>query len=172
LPGAGGEEMVPPHDDERPSWREIDRLRDRSPHTRRRERSESHLEKALRSKWLKERYLKEVEKFFSGKKGSEEHEKALKAIHRAYGTNRFNRAVKKYIEEYGLPEDWGTLILLLDHKDPGIVCQALEALKNLYPQKGLVEQQGFVSKTRVLAMTARQEEVREAAQSILEEIQA
>ncbi len=160
-----------PYDD-RPSWREIDRLRDRSPHTRRRERSESSLEKALRSKWLKEKYLKEVEKLFSGKKGSEEHAKLLKAIHRSYGTSRFNRVVRRYIEEFGLPEDWGTLILLLDHKDPEIVCKALEALKDLYPQKGLVEKQGFVSKARVLAMTARKEKVREAAQLVLEEIRA
>ena len=161
-----------PYDDERPSWREIDRLRDRSPHTKRRKSSESELEKALRSKWLKERYLKEVEKLFSGKKASAEHDKALKAIHKAYGTNRFNRTVKKYVEEYGLPEDWGTLILLLDHKDPQIVCQALEALKALYPEKGLVEKQGFLSKARVLAMTARKEEVREAAQLVLDEIEA
>jgi len=161
-----------PYDDERPSWREIDRLRDRSPHTRRRESSKSELEKALDSKWLKERYLKEVEKLFSGKKGSPEHDKALKAIHKAYGTNRFNRTVKKYVEEFGLPEDWGTLILLLDTKDAGIVCQALEALKALYPEKGLVEKQGFLSKARVLALTARKEEIREAAQLVLEELEA
>jgi len=34
---------------ERPSWREIDKMRDRSPHTRRRDRSETQIEKALKS---------------------------------------------------------------------------------------------------------------------------
>ncbi len=160
-----------PYDD-RPSWREIDRLRDRSSHTRRPEKDQPELEKALNSKWLKERYLKEVEKLFSGKKGSAEHDKALKAIHRTYGTTRFNTTVRKYVKEFGLPEDWGTLILLLDAKDVSIVCQALEALKGLYPQKGLVERQGFLSKARVLAMTAQKDEIREAAQVVLEELGA
>ncbi len=163
-----------PYDDERerPSWREIDRLRDRSPHTRRRKSSESEIERALKSKWLKERYLKEVEKLFAGKKGSKEHDKALEKIHKSYGTNRFHKAVRDYVKEYGFPEDWGTLILLLDHKDQAIVCEALKALKNLYPEKGLVEQQGFVSKVRVLSMTAKEDEVRDTALMVLEEIGA
>ncbi len=163
-----------PYDDDRdrPSWREIDRMRDRSPHTRRRDHSQTQVEKALKSKWLKERYLKEVEKLFAGKKGSKEHDKALEKIHKSYGTNRFHKAVRDYVKEYGLPEDWGTLILLLDHKDGQIVCQALQALKELYPEKGLVEQQGFVSKVRVLSMTAKEDEVRDTALSVLEEIRA
>lgn len=159
------------YDDERPSWREIDRRRDRSPHTRSRQK-ETQVERALKSKWLKERYLKEVEKLFSGKKGSEEHDKALSRIHKAYGTNRFNKAVKDYVKEYGLPEDWGTLILLLDHREEEIVCQALKALKGLYPSKGPVEQQGFLSKVRVLSMTAKSERVQEEALAVLDELQA
>ncbi len=162
-----------PYDDEkeRPSWREIDRLRDRSPHTRRR-REETQVERALKNKWLKERYLKEVEKLFAGKKGTREHEKALEKIHKSYGTNRFNKAVKDYVKEYGLPEDWGTLILLLDHRDEEIVCGALRALKKLYPGKGPVEQQGFMSKVRVLSMTAKSEKVQEEALAVLDELQA
>ncbi len=162
-----------PYDDEkeRPSWREIDKMRDRSPHTRRR-RDETSTERALKNKWLKERYLKEVEKLFAGKKGSKEHDKALQKIHKAYGTNRFNKAVRDYVKEYGLPEDWGTLILLLDHKDAEIVCEALRALKGLYPEKGRLEQQGFVSKLRVLSLTSKSEKVQEEAMALLEELQA
>ncbi len=162
-----------PYDDERerPSWREIDRMRDRSPHTRRR-REETQVERALKSKWLKERYLKEVEKLFAGKKGTKEHEKALERIHRSYGTNRFTKAVRDYVKEYGLPEDWGTLILLLDHRDEEIVCEALKALKGLYASKGPVEQQGFMSKVRVLSMTAKSEKIQEEALAVLEELQA
>ncbi len=162
-----------PYDDERErlSWREIDKLRDRSPHTRRR-REETQAERALKNKWLKERYLKEVEKLFAGKKGSKDHEKALQKIHKAYGTNRFTKAVRDYVKEYGLPDDWGTLILLLDHKDAEIVCEALKALKELYPDKGPVEQQGFMSKVRVLSLTSKSERVQEEALAVLEELQA
>ncbi len=156
---------------ERPSWREIDKMRDRSPHTRRR-RDETKAERALKNKWLKERYLKEVEKLFAGKKGTKEHDKALQKIHKAYGTSRFNKAVRDYVKEYGLPEDWGTLILLLDHKDTEIVCQALKALKGLYPSKGPVEQQGFMSKVRVLSRTSKSEKIQDEALAVLEELQA
>jgi len=161
-----------PYDDERerPSWREIDRLKDRSPHTRRRERSQTEVEKALKSKWLKERYLKEVEKLFAGKKGTKEHEKALAQVHKTYGTNRFHKAVRNYVKEYGFPEDWGTLILFLDHRDTEIVCQALTALKELYPEKGRVERQGFISKVRILSMTAKADEVRDTALHVLHEL--
>ncbi|OAG28340.1 hypothetical protein [Thermodesulfatator autotrophicus] len=154
---------------ERPTWREIDKMRDRSPHTRHR-KDETALESALKDKWMKERYLKEVEKLFAGKKGTPEHDKALSRIHKSYGTNRFNKAVRDYVKEYGLPEDWGTLILLLDHRDVEIVCGAMKALKELYPAKGPVEKQGFLSKMRVLSMTAKSEKVQEEAMALLDEL--
>lgn len=163
-----------PYDEEkeRPSWREIDRMKDRSPHTRRREGAKTGIEKALQSKWLKERYLKEVEKLFSGKKGTKEHDKALEKIHKTYGTSRFHKAVRDYVKEYGFPEDWGTLILFLDHRDAEIICEALSALKALYPEKGRVERQGFISKVRILSMTAKADQVREKALDVLHELEA
>ncbi len=160
-----------PYDDERqrPSWREIDKMRDRSPHTRSR-KDETELEKALKDRWMKERYLKEVEKLFAGKKGTKDHDKALARIHKSYGTNRFNKAVRDYVKEYGLPEDWSTLILLLDHRDDKIVCEAMQALKAIYPSKGPLEQQGFISKIKVLSMTAKSAKVQEEAMVLLEEL--
>ncbi len=114
--------------------------------------------------------MEELEKLFSGKKGTKEHQKLYEAIHKTYGSNKFHRTVERYIQEYGLPEDWGTLILLLDHKKPEIVRQALEALKGLYPQKGLVEKQGFISKVKIIALTAEDDLLRADAETTLEEI--
>ncbi|WP_456432685.1 hypothetical protein [Thermosulfuriphilus sp.] len=161
-----------PYDDERerPSWREIDRRRDRSRHTSRHREPLSRVERALKSPWLKQKYMEELEKLFSGKKGTKEHQKLYEAIHKTYGSNKFHRTVERYIQEYGLPEDWGTLILLLDHKKPEIVRQALEALKGLYPQKGLVEKQGFISKVKIIALTAEDDLLRADAETTLEEI--
>ena len=155
----------------RPSWREIDRRRDRSSHTRLKERHEREsTQRALtRSGWLKEKYLKEVEKLFSGKKGTPEHEKALKKLQNAYGTKRFTKAARDYVKEYGLPEDWNTLILLLEVNDEKLICDTLESLSRLAPERSPIERQGFLAKVRSLLMVTESTRVRACAEKILAE---
>lgn len=160
-------------DEKKKSWREIDKLRDRSRHRGRQRRDErGALEKALQDKRMKDRYLKEAERLFQGPKGRPEHAKDLRAIHDSYGTPRFGRAVRHYVETYGLPDEWGTLLLLLDLTDqPRIVCQAIEALGRMAPNKGTVERKGLLGKLRVLALTACDPEIQENAQAELAGLQ-
>jgi hypothetical protein len=153
---------------DKPSWREIDRGRDRSRHVSRDESSRQ--EKSLRSTWVKEQYLKEVDKIFQGTKGGKEHKKALDAIHRHYGTSKFGSAVKKYLKEYGLPEDWSTLMLLLDYKDEEVGLQAIESLKALAPERTLVETQGFRDKLEILAITGSSSRLISLAEKVSQEL--
>ena len=116
--------MTPPYDPdsderEKPSWREIDRKRDRSRHVSRDKRGRE--EKSLQSTWAKQQYLKKVNKLFQGEKGGKEHKAALDAIHRHYGSSKFASAVKKYLKKYGIPNDWSTLMLMLDYKDDEVL---------------------------------------------------
>ncbi len=160
--------MVRYHDeDERDqiSWREIDRRRDRSPHAPKEPPKER--ERPRKSDWLKKRYRKEVEKLFMGKKGSKKHQKALDDLDRLHGTDQFDEAVRNYLEEYGLPEDWSTLSLLLDYSDPEKVSEILRVMKNLYEERTPVEKQGFKAKLDILAMTANDSDLREVAEEIL-----
>jgi hypothetical protein len=158
------------HDDdddrEKLSWREIDKMRDHSRHVSR--EPKSFRERSLRSDWAKKQHLREAEKFFQGQKGSEEYKKAYTALHDKYGTPRFEEAAKKFIQEFGPPDDWGTLILLLDAKDPALVQAALGPLKGLYQKRSLIEQKGLKGKLKVLAMTARDKNLREEAMKTLE----
>ena len=165
--------MVPPFDSdsdekEKPSWREIDRRRDRSRHVSRDERSSK--EKSLRSTWAKEQYLKKVDKFFQGKKGGKEHKAALNAIHNNYGTNKFASSVKKYLEEYGIPEDWSTLMLLLDFKDDEVLLEVIEVMKALAPERSPMERHGFRDKLEILSLTASSSQVITLAESVLKEL--
>ena len=149
--------MTPPYDPDsddrdRPSWREIDRKRDRSRHVTRDKTSRK--EKSLRSTWAKQQYLKEVGKFFQGEKGGKEHKVALDAIHRHYGTGKFASAVKKYLKKYGIPDDWSTLMLLLDYKDDKVLVQVIEALKEIALERSPLERQGFKDKLEILSFTA------------------
>ncbi len=149
------------------SWREIDRMRDRGGADR---NTKSSLEKALEDPRFKARYLQEAERLFMGAKGRSEHDKDLQAIHDAFGTPQFHEQVKSYIEKYGLPEDWRTLILLLDLDDPKLVQESIERLAEMAPNKGPVERKGFLGKLKFLAMTADDPEVQELAEEILEEL--
>jgi hypothetical protein len=165
--------MVPPFDSdsderEKPSWRDIDRKRDRSSHVSRDEHSRS--EKSLRSTWAKEQYLKEVDKLFQGEKGSKEHKAARNAIHTSYGTSKFASSVKKYLKKYGIPDDWSTLMLLLDYKDDEVLVQVIETLKEIAAERSPVERQGFKDKLEILAITASSSSIISLADKLSREL--
>lgn len=150
---------------ERISWREIDRRKDRSPYAPKEEPKDRT--KLRRSQWIKKHYRKEVSKLFMGKKGTKKHQKAIEDIDRYYGTDQFEKAVKSYLDQYGLPDDWSTLSLLLDYSDPEKVLQVLGAMKNLYETRSPLEKQGFKAKVDILAMTARDHDLRDFAEEML-----
>jgi hypothetical protein len=153
---------------EKPSWREIDRRRDRSRHASRDKRSRK--EKSVRSTWAKAQYLKEVDKFFTGKKGGKEHKTALNAIHRAYGTSRFATSVNKYLRKYGIPDDWSTLMLMLDYRDDQVVAQVIEAMQALAPERSAIEKRGFMDKLEIISFTASSSQIISLVESILKEL--
>jgi hypothetical protein len=153
------------------SWKEIDRKRDKGRSARNRKDKRSNLERALEDPRMKERYLKEAEKLFMGAKGRPQHSKDLMAIHESYGRAKFLSTVKHYVDTYGMPDDWGTLLLLLDIKnDSELVCKAIEALCELVDKKGTVEQKGLKSKLKVLSLIARDPQIRETAEIQLTEL--
>ncbi len=161
--------MVRYHDeDEREeiSWKEIDRRKDRSPYAPK--EMPQDRERSQRSQWMKKHYRKEVDKLFMGKKGTKKHQKAREDIDRYHGTNQFEGAVKAYLDQYGLPDDWSTLSLLLDYSDAEKVLQALMAMKNLYEARTPMEKQGFKAKVDILAMTARDRDLRDFAEEMLQ----
>jgi hypothetical protein len=147
------------------SWREIDRIRDRSPHAPKeapKERARSR-----RSEWVMRKYRKEADKLFMGKKGTKKHQKARNDIDRFHGTDQFEAAVKAYLDQYGLPDDWSTLSLLLDYSDAQEVLKVLTAMKNLYETRTPMEKQGFKAKVDILAMTSHDNDLRDFAEELL-----
>lgn len=160
--------MVRYHDEderERISWREIDRRRDRSPHAPKEKPQDR--ERSLQSEWRKKQYRKEVEKLFMGKRGTKKHQKALSDIDRYHGTDQFETAVKAYLDQYGLPDDWSTLSLLLDYSDPEKVLEVLTAMRNLYETRTPMEKQGFKAKLDILAMTTNNSDLRDFSEEML-----
>ena len=150
---------------EKISWREIDRRKDRSPYAPKEDPKEKA--KSRRSEWVMKKYRKEADKLFMGKKGTKKHQKALNDIDRLHGTDQFEAAVKAYLDQYGLPEDWSTLSLVLDYSDPETVSGAIQAMKPLHELRSLMEQQGFKAKLDILAMTTRNSDLRDLAEEVL-----
>jgi hypothetical protein len=150
---------------EKISWREIDRRKDRSPYAPK-ETSRDEV-RSRRSEWVMKKYRKEADKLFMGKKGTKKHQKAHHDIDRYQGTDQFEPAVKTYLDQYGLPDDWSTLSLLLDYSDSEKVLQVLAAMKDLYEARSPVEKQGFKAKVDILAMTATDSDLRDFAEEML-----
>jgi hypothetical protein len=116
---------------------------------------------------MMKKYRKEADKLFMGKKGTKKHQKAHHDIDRYHGTDQFEPAVKTYVDQYGLPDDWSTLSLLLDYSDSEKVLQVLAAMKDLYETRSPTEKQGFKAKVDILAMTATDSDLRDFAEEML-----
>ncbi|MCP4717688.1 MAG: hypothetical protein GY868_21400 [Deltaproteobacteria bacterium] len=162
--------MSTDHDDydEKPSWREIDKKKDGSKHVS--DEPAQTRPKSTRKEWAQKMYMKEIENLFKGKKASKEHHTALDTIHQHAGTKKFGTSVRKYIKEYGLPDDWSTLFLLLDYKDIKIVLQSIAKLTELAPEAPINLQEGLKSKLNIMIMTSPNDDVRDAAQDAFEEL--
>jgi hypothetical protein len=159
--------MTSRNDDEREklSWREIDKLRDRSRHVS--GERKGFQERTLRSEWAKKQHLREAEKFFQGKKGTAAYKEAHTALHEKYGSPDFQEAAKNFLQQFGLPDEWGSLLLILDFHEGKWVKEALGAMKIMYQKRSLIEQRGFKGKLKVLVMTTRDKGMRQECEKIL-----
>ena len=166
--------MTPGYDDdddddddrEKPSWRDIDRHRDGSSHVSR-EPGEGR-QKSPRKEWAQKMYLKEIENLFKGKKASKEHAAAIKEMHERAGTKKFGPVAKKYLKEFGMPDDWSTLFLLLDYDDITVAKNAIAALLALAPEAQVNLKEGLKSKLNIIIMTATDDDLREIAEEALQ----
>jgi hypothetical protein len=158
--------MPPRRDDddrERLSWREIDQRRDG---TRHRDKAPARVPKA-QAESIRIQALAQAEALFKGKRGQPEYQRDLKLLEAAHGSKKFPQLAKNFLEEYGLPEEWGALTRFLDYTDPDVVAAALQAMAGQLEKRSRVEQQGFKGRLQVLALTSPHPEIRRVAEDIL-----
>ncbi len=159
--------MAPKRDDgePRPSWREIDQRRDGSSH---RVKAQPSVPKA-QAESVRQQALAQAEALFKGKRARPEYQTDLKKLEAGYGSKKFPALAKKFLEEYGLPEEWGALTRFLDYDDPTAVVAVLQAMAGQMERRTRVEKQGFKGRLQVLSLTSPQAEIRRAAEAILAE---
>jgi hypothetical protein len=154
-------------DQERPNWREIDRLRDRSRHGWTEQKPPGGRKQQEK---IRQEALKQAEALFAGKQQRPEYKKAMAALEDQRATPHFLAAAEKFLKDYGLPEDWRALMLFLDYPDPAIVGEAMTRLHQLASSQSMMELQGLKGKLRTLSLTSRFMEVKDQAAVMLQEI--
>jgi hypothetical protein len=156
--------MAPRDDDERerPSWREIDQRRDGSRH---RAPAKARVPQKEAEK-TRRQALAQAEALFKGKRSRPEYQTALRQLESCHGTKKFPACAKKFLEEYGFPEEWGALMRFLDYPEPAVVVAALQAMASQVDAKTRVEQQGFKGKLQIIALTTGDADLRGLAEEI------
>jgi hypothetical protein len=155
--------------DERPSWREIDKKREKSSHV---SREKAEKEQPGANRWNTGRYKQALEKLFLGNKGTPEHEKLYNKIHKTYGSRGFSTAVEKYVEKYGLPDDVSTLLLLLDSKQPDLISLTIDKLQTIFDGVSPREKEDTRRKLSILAVTEKSADIKEKAAEVAEDLRS
>ena len=158
--------------DERPSWREIDKKRDRSAHVRQEKKEKGGGGRPGADRYEQGRYKEALEKLFQGKKGTLEYQKLHSKIHKSYGSSTFLAHVQKFTQAYGLPEDVSTLLLILDTKDPATTLMAIDKLKEVCATASAREKEDIRRKLSIMSVTDRSGEVKERAREVAEELKS
>ena len=156
--------------DERPSWRDIDKKRDRSSHVSQDKKEKPGGGRPGAGRYEQGRYKEALEKLFQGKKGTLEYQKLYNKIHKAYGSTTFLKHVQNFTQVYGLPEDVSTLLLILDTKDPATMLLAIDKLKDLFAAATAREKEDISRKLSIIGMTDRSADVKERAREVADEL--
>ena len=151
---------------ERLSWKEIDKRKDSSRHVAL-DATPKGKRKAQKAEWLRKMALKQANKVFQGKQGTPRHEVAVNELQQHFGTKKFIGLAKKYLEEFGVPKQWGTQFLFLDYEDPEVVIEILHLMAGQYPERSPHEKQALISKMRTLSVLAEDSETQELAARFL-----
>ncbi|MFZ5449183.1 MAG: hypothetical protein ACOZFS_11165 [Thermodesulfobacteriota bacterium] len=158
--------MPPRQDDddrERPSWREIDQRRDGSRH---RAPEKTRVPKK-QAEMIRKQALAQAEALFKGKRSRPEYQTDLKKLEASHGSKKFPGMAKKFLEDYGLPEEWGALTRFLDYPEPAVVVEVLRAMAAQLEKRSRVEKQGFKGRLQILTLTSQHQDIRRVAEEIL-----
>ena len=153
-------------DDDAPSWRDIDRGRDSSRHTDQNKsahggpRRNDHSYKARLDKAWKER----AETVFKDPK----RDKAGKKVQEAATASERKQAAQAYMDEYGLPTDFETLMALAEVKDDAIFAQVLPPMAELWDDQPASRRKVAAQMLQMRLMRVRDKDARKIASELIE----
>lgn len=159
-------------EDNKLSWREIDKLKETSGFSKVRRKLEKEKRATLglkEDKRAKERYLKELEKLFSSKNDLEK-EDFLKKLHQSVGKREFKKLLKEFYNKFGLPDKARDLLLFLEMEEREVFLKTLEKIKEKYSEFNQQDRQGIISKLRSLVISIRDDFLSYRIEKLIKEI--
>ncbi len=153
-------------DDDKPSWRDIDRARDRSRHTDQNRdpyrggggRSNRYY-KAKLEKLMKDK----LEQVFSD---PERDGLARRIRDELLGAERLE-AVRQYLDTYGLPEDFETLLAMAEVKDDEVFAAVVPAMAALWDEQPDSRRKVAVQTLKTRLMRLRDRDARAVASGLI-----
>lgn len=113
--------------------------------------------------------MKEAKGLFD-KKLSPDAKKLLEQMEKVHGTDQFDKAAGQFIEKFGFPEQWRTLLLLMDIKNPEIFEQAIDRMVAKYKEQNMTDRRSFKSKLSIVLNTANSTKIRMIAKKAQDNI--
>lgn len=154
-------------DSGRPNWRELDRRKDRSRHSKTEEPSEPRAPRGTKAAYLQKRASTQARSQAESLFSDPAREKAAIKIRKAQG-DKIPEAVDAFREKYGdLPDDPEALLQALQHPSAEIQLEALEALDSaLFDLEGPTREMTLRG-VNLFRMSARDMGARKAAKRLL-----
>lgn len=154
------------NDEDRPSWREIDKKRGKSSY--RREDKPAFSGSKKQQVWAKNLALNNANKLFATKTDPQQ-AAALDELEKAKGSDRFNELAGQFIEQFGVTDDWHVQMLLTEAGPSKITAPAIEALAAGAGDRLPADLRAIKSRLRIAAMTGKTK-TKMAAKAALESI--
>jgi hypothetical protein len=153
-------------DRDKPSWRDLDRKRDRSNH---RPGEGAHAPKSRRD--VQEAFhKKQLENLFKpGANLTSDQKKLLKKIRDAKGDEAINKACQAYLKKFDMPRDWENLTLFLDSTEPTITLPALDGMGKIFPSQAKSAQDNFKQQLKLIKMMATNRDIRTKAEQLFKD---
>ncbi len=132
--------------------------------------SETRSEAAQRrSRQAAARYRRQVEDRLFGKKADRGRLRLEERLRAAQGTPNFFRTFREYLKSYGMPEDMGLLMLLLDLEPERDVLKVTEAIDGKIGTNDVSAEQKSLLRSRLrnLEMATQSDAVADAAAELL-----
>jgi len=120
-------------------------------------------------KRVKDRYLKELDRLFSGK-GDGEREEFLKRLHLSGHKKDFQRLLLEFYQRFGLPDEARDLLLFLDATDKEILRHTFEKIRERFQTFNLTEKQSVIAKLKALQFSTKDESLSFKTEKLLKEL--
>lgn len=154
--------------DDRPSWRDIDRTRDRSSHT------DQHKPiggggggKPGADRYYKAALEKAMKKRLDAVFADPERDGAARAVREAVTGAERTEATGAYLDRYGVPEDFETLMSMAEVKDDAVFAQVVPPMAELWDEQPPTRRKVAKQLLQLRLMRVRDKEARKVAMEMI-----